>query len=52
MLLPLTGLLEGLPETEDDAAALFDAQAEADAALMARAESLQSRADTLLSDAP
>jgi hypothetical protein len=51
-LLPLTALLEGLPASGDDAAALFDAEAEADAALLARAESLRSTADTLLSDAP
>jgi hypothetical protein len=51
-LLPLTALLEGVPATEEDTAALFDAEAEADAALLARAEGLRSRADMLLSDAP
>ncbi len=51
-LLPLAGLLEGLPATEDDAAARIDAEAEADAALLARADNLRSRADTLLSGAP
>jgi hypothetical protein len=51
-LLPLTGLLQGVPESEDDATALFDAAAEADAALLARADALRSRADALLADAP
>jgi len=51
-LQPLTGVLEGLPATEEDTTAVFDAEAEADAALLARADSLRSTADTLLSDTP
>lgn len=51
-LLPIDGLLAGLPETEAEAEAAFEAERAADAALLARAEALEARADTLLAETP
>jgi hypothetical protein len=46
-LLPFSEVLAGVPQSSDEAAALFDAEAEAEAALQAQAAALQSRADTI-----
>ncbi|MGI1660836.1 hypothetical protein ACRDNQ_01235 [Palleronia sp. KMU-117] len=51
-LLPLSQALEGVPENADEAAAVFAAEAETDAALQAQAAALQSRADALLATTP
>jgi hypothetical protein len=46
-LLPYSVALEGVPQSADEAGAVFDAEAEAEAALQAQAAALQSRADTI-----
>jgi hypothetical protein len=46
-LLPFSEALAGVPQSSDEAAAVFDAESEADAALQAQAAALQSRADTI-----
>jgi ABC-type Fe3+-hydroxamate transport system substrate-binding protein len=46
-LLPYSVALEGVPQSADEAGALFDAEAEAEEALQAQAAALQSRADTI-----
>jgi hypothetical protein len=51
-LLPLSQALEGVPETADEAATVFAAEAEADAALQAQAAALQARADALRTATP
>lgn len=51
-LLPLSQALEGVPSSADEAAEVFAAEAETDAALQAQAAALQARADTLRSATP
>jgi hypothetical protein len=46
-LLPFSVALDGVPQSADEAGAVFDTEAEADAALQAQAAALQSRADTI-----
>ena len=46
-LLPFSEALAGLPQSPDEAVAVFEAEAEADTALQEQAAALQSRADTI-----
>lgn len=51
-LLPLSQALEGVPADADEAAEVFAAEAESDAALQAQAAALEARADALRSATP
>jgi hypothetical protein len=46
-LLPLSAALAGVPQTAEEADAVFVAEAETDAALQAQAAALEARADTI-----